>query len=153
MGCRIMGGTRMQSIDGFSKYKKMIRRGLVLAVSFAGAVSSTLFLLGLMTTQSAAEHVSSVDARTAESAPIPPPEGYPKLSLSTKTVTPTLAEQDGAVLYYTIEIRNTGAATATNTTFVDTLPPEVAYNGDCPEDERLYLFAVTQDMAGIMRTR
>lgn len=41
--------------------------------------------------------------------PIEPPEGRPKLSLSVKTVTPTLASVGNTMLTYTIEIRNTGA--------------------------------------------
>jgi uncharacterized repeat protein (TIGR01451 family) len=116
--------------DWRKTHKRAIWRSFALALSAMGAVLAALGLLGLMTSQSVAGHAASTDERTAVSAPIPPPEGYPKLNLSTKTVTPTLAEQGGAVLYYTIEIRNTGAATATNATLVDTLPPEVAYNGD-----------------------
>ena len=45
-------------------------------------------------------------------APIPPPEGYPKLSLSTKTVQPALAHTGGATLNYKIEVLNTGATAA-----------------------------------------
>ena len=62
--------------------------------------------------------------------PIDPPEGYPKLSLSTKTVTPTLAHTGGATLRYFIEIRNTGAYTARNTTLTDVVPAGTSYNGD-----------------------
>ena len=43
--------------------------------------------------------------------PIEPPEGYPKLDLSVKTVTPTLSHTGDVTLYYAIEIRNTGAYT------------------------------------------
>ena len=49
--------------------------------------------------------------------PIDPPEGYPKLNLSVKTVTPTLAPTDGHTLQYHIEIRNTGAYMAEDATF------------------------------------
>jgi uncharacterized repeat protein (TIGR01451 family) len=63
-------------------------------------------------------------------APIDPPVGYPKLSMSTKTVTPLLAGIGGATLTYIIEIRNTGAYTAFNTSWVDTIPLSTTYNND-----------------------
>ena len=62
--------------------------------------------------------------------PIPPPEGYPKLTLSAKTVSPTLAHTGQITLSYVIEIRNTGAYTAVGTTLSDTLPLSTTYNGD-----------------------
>ena len=62
--------------------------------------------------------------------PIEPPDGYPKLSLSSKIVTPTLANTGGVTLYYTIEIRNTGAYTAAGTILTDKMPPGTTYNGD-----------------------
>ncbi|MDT8306933.1 MAG: hypothetical protein RRC07_13450, partial [Anaerolineae bacterium] len=62
--------------------------------------------------------------------PIPPPEGYPKLIMSTKSVTPTLAATGGETLVYTVEIRNTGAAAAEGVTLVDPLPANTTYNGD-----------------------
>ncbi|HET6443348.1 MAG TPA: hypothetical protein VFI27_02110 [candidate division Zixibacteria bacterium] len=62
--------------------------------------------------------------------PIEPPDGYPKLSTSVKTVTPTLAAADGETLFYTIEIRNTGAYTAEEVTFTDIIPDATAYNHD-----------------------
>lgn len=63
-------------------------------------------------------------------APIDPPAGYPKLALSSKTVTPTLTHVGGETLLYTVEIRNTGAYTAAGTTLTDRLPPHVSYNDD-----------------------
>jgi uncharacterized repeat protein (TIGR01451 family) len=66
----------------------------------------------------------------ANAAPINPPEGYPKLSLSTKTVTPTLAEPGGARLLYAVEIRNTGAYKAENTQFSDRIPANTIYAND-----------------------
>ncbi len=60
---------------------------------------------------------------------ISPPEGYPKLSLSTKTVSPNLASTEGVTLYYTINIRNTGAWTATAVTLTDVIT-KGTYNGD-----------------------
>ena len=62
--------------------------------------------------------------------PIPPPIGYPKLALSTKVVTPTLANTDGAVLEYNLEILNTGAYTALAVTLTDVIPFSTTYNGD-----------------------
>jgi uncharacterized repeat protein (TIGR01451 family) len=59
--------------------------------------------------------------------PIKPPEGYPKLKLSVKTVTPTLANVGSTTLTYTIEIRNTGAWVATNTTLIDVFPRDTTY--------------------------
>lgn len=61
---------------------------------------------------------------------ISPPEGYPKLDQSMKTVTPTLASTGDETLYYTIEIHNTGAWTASNATLTDVIPPGTSYNGD-----------------------
>ncbi len=74
--------------------------------------------------------MGSSHAGVAYADPIDPPEGYPKLSLSVKTVTPTLAETGGAVLSYAIEIRNTGAYTATNVTLTDLIPEGTVYNHD-----------------------
>jgi uncharacterized repeat protein (TIGR01451 family) len=62
--------------------------------------------------------------------PILPPDGYPKLSLSTKVVSPTLANTDGAILTYNLEILNTGAYTAYDVTLLDAIPLSTTYNGD-----------------------
>jgi uncharacterized repeat protein (TIGR01451 family) len=62
--------------------------------------------------------------------PIPPEEGYPKFITSVKTVTPTLTSVGEQTLTYIIELINTGAYSAAGTTVLDTLPTEVAYNGD-----------------------
>ncbi|MCJ7739552.1 MAG: DUF11 domain-containing protein [Anaerolineae bacterium] len=62
--------------------------------------------------------------------PIEPPAGYPKLSLSTKAVTPTLANVGETALHYTIEIVNTGAYTAEGVTLADLLPANTTYNDD-----------------------
>ena len=59
--------------------------------------------------------------------PIDPPDGSPKLSLSMKTVTPTLADTSGQTLYYQIEVWNTGAYTAVDTTLVDTIPANTCF--------------------------
>jgi uncharacterized repeat protein (TIGR01451 family) len=82
------------------------------------------------TTALAAQSEKVSPARlSAPAAPIPPPEGYPKLVLSTKTVTPTLAPTGGAIITYTIEIRNTGATTATDTSLIDNLDPNASFTG------------------------
>jgi len=87
-----------------------------------------LGLLSLTATQASAAHR---DAETrAPAAPIPPPEGYPKLSLSTKRVAPTLAHTGGVTLTYAIEIRNTGATTASHVTLTDPLPDGVTALGE-----------------------
>lgn len=62
--------------------------------------------------------------------PIDPPDGYPKLLLSMKTVTPTLAGTGGQTLYYVVEIQNTGAYTAENVALSDPIPDDTTYNGD-----------------------
>jgi uncharacterized repeat protein (TIGR01451 family) len=62
--------------------------------------------------------------------PIAPPEGYPKLSLSVMSVTPTLATKGGATLAYAIEIRNTGAYSAAGATLVNRVPANTVYNND-----------------------
>ncbi len=67
---------------------------------------------------------------TVLAAPIPPPEGYPKLILSTKEVSPTLAHTGGATLFYKIEIVNTGAYAAQGVNFYDMIPASTSYNGD-----------------------
>jgi uncharacterized repeat protein (TIGR01451 family) len=64
---------------------------------------------------------------SVRAAPIPPPEGYPKLSLSAKLVSQELAGVGGETLTYTIQIVNTGAYTASEVTLVDPIPPNTTY--------------------------
>ncbi len=66
----------------------------------------------------------------AAAGPIDPPVGYPKLTLSTKVVTPTLAAPGGAVLEYNLEILNTGAYTASDVTLMDTIPTSTTLYGE-----------------------
>jgi uncharacterized repeat protein (TIGR01451 family) len=66
----------------------------------------------------------------AKADPIEPPEGAPKLSLSLKTVTPTLVTTAGETLFYEIVILNTGAYTAVNATLSDPIPANTTYNND-----------------------
>ncbi len=55
-------------------------------------------------------------------------DGVPKLKLSVKTVTPTLTTVGSTTLVYAIEIRNTGALTATGTTLTDVFPDHATYD-------------------------
>lgn len=57
----------------------------------------------------------------------PIPGGTPKLTLSTKTVTPTIASVGGTALTYTIHLINTGAWTATAASLTDVLPDATTY--------------------------
>ncbi|HSH03631.1 MAG TPA: hypothetical protein VLL52_14015 [Anaerolineae bacterium] len=70
------------------------------------------------------------NTNTATADPLPPPEGYPKLSLSLKTVSPTLTATGGDDLAYLIEIKNTGAYTAFDATLTDLIPANTTYNND-----------------------
>jgi uncharacterized repeat protein (TIGR01451 family) len=60
-------------------------------------------------------------------APIPPPDGYPKLSLSTKSVTPDLVSTAGETLDFVVEILNTGAYRADGVQFTDQMPEHTAF--------------------------
>jgi uncharacterized repeat protein (TIGR01451 family) len=93
-------------------------------------VGLSFALLGMLCLVAIMWLVASGGTPLAHADPIEPPEGYPKLSLSVKTVTPTLATTAGAILHYAIEIRNTGAYTATDTTLTDFIPENTTYNGD-----------------------
>ncbi len=101
-----------------------------------GAFSLALFLAAgtLILARSSAQHVrASFERSNASSqpqAPIPPPVGHPKLSLSVKTVSPELAHTGGETLQYRIEIINTGAWQADDVSMVDALPSHVTFNND-----------------------
>ena len=71
-----------------------------------------------------------LSSASVQAAPIEPPAGYPKLSLSAKVVAPTLAHTGGETLNYEIEIVNTGAYTASGVVLTDLIPPNTTYNGD-----------------------
>jgi uncharacterized repeat protein (TIGR01451 family) len=86
--------------------------------------------LGILLLMAVLLWAASGSLPVAHADPIEPPEGYPKLNLSVKTVTPTLAHTGGVTLYYTIEIINTGAYTATGTVLSDTIPADTTYNDD-----------------------
>jgi uncharacterized repeat protein (TIGR01451 family) len=87
-------------------------------------------LLGMLLLLVLVWFAASGKPQAAHADPIDPPEGYPKFSLSVKTVEPTLASTEGVTLTYTIEVRNTGAYTATGTTLTDVIPEGTSYNGD-----------------------
>ncbi|HSB65212.1 MAG TPA: hypothetical protein VLD65_01460, partial [Anaerolineales bacterium] len=95
------------------------------AIQLLGIIVIGIFLV---TTVVSFAHNSA--ERVLASGPIAPPEGYPKLALSSKVVTPTLASTDGAVLQYNLEILNTGAYSASDVTLVDGIPANTVYNGD-----------------------
>jgi uncharacterized repeat protein (TIGR01451 family) len=100
------------------------RQTLGKAARLGLAVLGGLCLLGV------ALFVLSCNSLVARADPIDPPEGYPKLSLSTKAVTPTLASTGGVTLTYVIEIVNTGAYAAAGTMLTDVIPAETTYNDD-----------------------
>jgi uncharacterized repeat protein (TIGR01451 family) len=102
------------------KSSALILRAVSLALIFAAAL---LLVCGAML-------FARATAGRVYAAPIPPPAGYPKLSLSTKSVQPELALPGGATLKYQIEILNTGATAANGTTLADLIPAHTSYLGD-----------------------
>lgn len=89
-----------------------------------------IIVIGIFMVATVVGFARNSSQKVQSSGPIPPPEGYPKLSLSTKVGTPTLANTDGAKLTYNLEILNTGAYTATNVRLADAIPANTIYNGD-----------------------
>jgi len=89
-----------------------------------------LAILGGLLLAAVVLFAARVNSRAVYAGPIAPPEGYPKFSLSAKTVTPTLAHAGGVTLTFAIAIRNTGAYTATGVKLTDTIPDATTYNGD-----------------------
>ena len=71
---------------------------------------------------------SQVSFNHVIAAPIPSPEGYPKLSLSTKVVSPSLSVTGGELLEFTIEIINTGANAAEGVTLEDVIPENTSFD-------------------------
>jgi len=110
----------MQEVFSMNRCKKDVSPhlrsvvALLIGVTLAGA-----FLIAL-----------SAGFTAVHADPIEPPEGYPKLNTSVKSVTPTLVATGGATLTYEIELRNTGAYTAFDATLTDALPDGTTYNGD-----------------------
>lgn len=89
-----------------------------------------IIIIGIFMVATVVGFARKSSARVLALGPIPPPEGHPKLTLSTKVVTPTLANTDGAVLVYNIEILNTGAYSASDVTLMDAIPSNTIYNND-----------------------
>lgn len=91
----------------------------------------TIIVIGILMVATLVAFARKSSERVLAAGPIPPPVGYPKLSLSTKVVTPTLAAPGGtgAVLTYRLDIVNTGAYPASDVTLVDTIPNHTTYNG------------------------
>jgi uncharacterized repeat protein (TIGR01451 family) len=89
-----------------------------------------VILLGIFMVATVVGFAHKSSNRVLTVGPIPPPVGYPKLSLSTNVVTPTLANPDGAVLEYSLKILNTGAYSASEVTLMDNIPNYTNYNGD-----------------------
>ena len=91
----------------------------------------TVILIGILMVATVVVFARKSSERVfAAAGPIDPPVGYPKLTLSTKVVTPTLAAPGGAVLEYNIEVLNTGAYTASDVTLVDTIPASTTLFGE-----------------------
>jgi uncharacterized repeat protein (TIGR01451 family) len=90
----------------------------------------TIIVIGILMVATVVVFARKSSDRVLAAGPIPPPVGYPKLTLSTKVVTPTLAALGGEVLEYNIEILNTGAYTALDVTLVDTIPPSTTLTGE-----------------------
>jgi len=90
-----------------------------LALPFLGLLFLTLLLF-----------LVSGSLPVAHADPIEPPEGYPKLSLSYKTVEPPLANTGGEILHYAIVVRNTGAYAAQDVIVADTIPQHTTYEDD-----------------------
>jgi uncharacterized repeat protein (TIGR01451 family) len=95
-------------------------RGTCLGFTLLGGLLLLAAVLFALQTNSAVVHADPID----------PPAGYPKLSLSVKTVTPTLAHAGGVTLHYAIEIHNTGGYTAAGTMLTDGMPDDTTYNDD-----------------------
>ena len=105
------------------KASHIVVRGMRLILTITLASLLVGFVLTFAIRSSASVHA----------APIEPPAGYPKLSLSTKIVNPTLAHVGGetpSTLSYVIEVVNTGAYTAANVTLTDLIPAHTTYNND-----------------------
>ncbi len=91
---------------------RMVRITLVVVLGIIGVV------LTIMLTGRAAPAITRAESL---------PGGQPKLTLSTKTVTPTIVAPGDVTLTYRIHLVNTGAWTATAASLVDVLPSVTTY--------------------------
>jgi uncharacterized repeat protein (TIGR01451 family) len=89
-----------------------------------------IIVIGILMVATVVSFARNSAERVLANGYIPPPDGYPKLSLSTKVVTPTLEHTGENDLEYVITILNTGAYTAEQVTLADTIPLSTTYNGD-----------------------
>ena len=89
----------------------------------------TVILIGILMVATVVVFARKSADKVLAAGPIPPPVGYPKLTLSTKVVTPTLAAPDDVILEYNLKILNTGAYTTSDVTLVDTIPPSTTIYG------------------------
>jgi uncharacterized repeat protein (TIGR01451 family) len=89
----------------------------------------TIIVIGILMVATVVVFARKSSHRVFAAGPIQPPVGYPKLTLSTMVVTPTLVASDGSVLEYSLKIFNTGAYTASEVTLKDTIPPSTTLYG------------------------
>ena len=89
-----------------------------------------IIILGIFMVATVVGFARKSSDRALALGPISPPEGYPKLTLSTKVVTPTLTHTGATVLEYNVEILNTGAYPASAVTLMDAIPSNTTYNND-----------------------
>ena len=90
----------------------------------------TIIVIGILMVATVVAFARKTSEKVFAAGPIPPPVGYPKLTLSTKVVSPTVASPDEANLVYSLKILNTGAYSASDVTLMDTIPPSTTYNED-----------------------
>ncbi len=89
-----------------------------------------IMLIGMFMVATVVSFAHNSADRVLANGPIQPPEGYPKLTLSTKVVSPTLTDTSNGVLQYRVQILNTGAYTASDVSMVDAIPANTVYNMD-----------------------
>jgi uncharacterized repeat protein (TIGR01451 family) len=106
----------------------------------------TVIFIGILMVATVVAFARRTSNRVYAAGPIPPPVGYPKLTLSTKVVSPTVASPDDATLVYSLKILNTGAYSASDVTLVDTIPPSTTYNEDLASDPPLPTLVFTDGM-------
>ncbi len=106
----------------------------------------TVIIIGILMVATVVAFARRTSNRVYAAGPIPPPVGYPKLILSTKVVSPTVASPNEATLVYSLKILNTGAYSASDVTLVDTIPPSTTYNEDLASDPPLPTLVFTDGM-------
>ncbi|PWB55790.1 MAG: hypothetical protein C3F13_03735 [Anaerolineales bacterium] len=89
----------------------------------------TVIVIGILMVATVVVFARKSSEKVMAAGAIPPPVGYPKLSLSSKVVRPEVAWPDGAVLTYSLTILNTGAYSATDVTLEDAIPYSTTFTG------------------------